>query len=431
MATVKTNLSAEKRIERAHAQLMRHKDFCLFSGVFMVGKVSVSETVPTAMTNGRDVTYGRAFVDSLNDKQLAFVVVHEAMHKAYRHLTVWKGIAKENPQLANAAMDFVINLQIRDSDPHCTVVEMPRDADGKLLGLLDEKYRDMDTKQVYNLLKQKHGGGGNGKGKGGGGQTDGGSGCPSGSGQGDDGDEQHGDSGQNFDDHDWEGANDLSKEEEDELSNEIDNALREGAILAGKLKGKVPRGIDELLHPKVDWKEALRMFIRTSMRGGDKSTWRRPNRRYLGVDIVMPSTISEKAETFVLGVDTSGSIGGELQAQFMGEVKSICDDVMPETVELLYWDSHVARHETYRGGEVENLVNSTKPRGGGGTQPECVPIYLEDKHIAPQCVIMLTDGEFYGDGGWHEWHRTGAPVLWCVVGNKNFVPKHGQSVYVG
>ena len=421
MVTVKANLSAEKRVERAHAQLMRHKDFCLFSGVFMVGKVSVSETVPTAMTNGRDVVYGRAFVDSLNDKQLAFVVVHEAMHKAYRHLTVWNSIAKENPHLANAAMDFVINLQIKDSDPHGYVVEMPRDAEGKLIGLLDEKYRGMDTKQVYNALKKEHGGdGGDGKGGGGGsgGQTDNGSGSPAGQG-----------SGKNFDEHDWEGANELSDKEVDELSNEIDNALREGAILAGKMKGNVPRGIDELLHPKVDWKEALRMFIKTSMRGGDKSTWRRPNRRYLGVDIIMPSTISEKAETFVIGADASGSIFGETMSQFMGEIKSICDDVAPETVELLYWDSHVVARETYRGAEVENLINSTKPRGGGGTQPECVPIYLEAERIEPQCIIMLTDGEFYGDA-WHEWNRTSAPVLWCVVGNKDFVPKYGQSVYV-
>jgi hypothetical protein len=113
----------------------------------------------------------------------------------------------------------------------------------------------------------------------------------------------------------------------------------------------------------------------------------------------------------------------------MGEIKSICDDVAPETVELLYWDSHVVARETYRGAEVENLINTTKPRGGGGTQPECVPIYLEANHIAPQCIIMLTDGEFYGDA-WHEWNRTSAPVLWCVVGNKDFVPKHGQSIYV-
>jgi predicted metal-dependent peptidase len=426
MATMKPDLPAEKRIERAHAQLMKHPDFCLFSGVFMIGKVSISDTHPTACTNGRDVVYGRAFVDSLDDKQLAFVVVHEAMHKAYRHLTVWKNIAKENPQLANAAMDYVINLQIVDSDRSGRVVTMPRDADGKLLGLLDEKYRDMDTKQVYQLLKKEmdeDGDGGNGNG-----QPDNPSGSRSGQGQPQNGNGD-GDS-QGFDEHDWDGARDLSAEEEEALTREVDSALREGAILAGKMKGKVHRGIDELLHPKVDWREALREFVKTHTRGGDQSTWRRPNRRYLGIDIVMPSAVSQKAELFVLGVDTSGSIGGSMLTQFMSEINSICEEVAPETVELLYWDSHVAGRETYRGAEVEQLINTTKPRGGGGTTPECVPIFLEAERIAPQCVIMLTDGEFYGDG-WHEWSRISAPVLWCVVGNKNFVPKYGQSVYVG
>jgi predicted metal-dependent peptidase len=236
--------------------------------------------------------------------------------------------------------------------------------------------------------------------------------------------------GKGFDEHDWKGARDLTEEEEEQLGRDIDNALREGSILAGRLGGNVPRGIDEILHPKVDWREALRMFITSHVRGGDMSTWRRPNRRYLGIDIVMPSSISEKAKTFVIGVDTSDSIGGNGPAQFMGEIKCICDDVTPETVELLYWDSSVAARETYHGAEVTNLTSSTKPAGGGGTSPECVPIFLEAESIEPQCIIMLTDGYFYGDA-WAEWSRTNAPVLWCVVGNKDFVPKHGQSIYVG
>ena len=105
-------LTAEQRIERAHVRLMQSPDFCLFSGVFMIGKVSVSDTCKTAKTNGRDVIYGRAFVDMLNDKQLAFLVVHEAMHKAYRHLTVWSHL--KDKRVANHAMDYVINLQIKD-----------------------------------------------------------------------------------------------------------------------------------------------------------------------------------------------------------------------------------------------------------------------------------------------------------------------------
>ncbi len=418
-------LTAEQRIERAHVRLMQSPDFCLFSGVFMVGKVSVSDTCKTAKTNGRDVIYGGAFVDRRNDKQLAFLVVHEAMHKAYRHLTVWKHLPDK--RVANYAMDYVINLQIRDADPYEKEVAMPRDPmTGKFLGLLDEKYRNMDTKQVYDLLmqEQQEGGGGQGEGEGEGeGQQQGGNGHSS-SGEG-----QTDDSSGGLDDHDWDGAQELTQEEKDDLSREIDSALREGAMLAGKMKGRVPRGIDEILHPKVDWREALREFIKTATRGGDQSTWRRPNRRYLASGIVMPSAETYRAECFAIGIDTSGSIGGPELGRFLGELKSICDEVAPEKVELLYWDSHVAGHETYSRAEQENLTNVTKPQGGGGTTPACVPKYMKEKRIEPQCVVMLTDGYFYGDGC-GDWSDCTAPVLWCVIGNTSFVPTVGQAVSV-
>lgn len=419
-------LTAEQRIERTHVQLMRDKNFCLFSGVFMIGKVEVNERERTASTDGRNVRYGRAFVDRLNDKQLAFLVIHEAMHKAYRHMMVWKKIAKENARLANAAMDYVINLQIVDYDPHGQVVEMPTDEEGNIMGLIDERFRGMDTMQVYEILKREcKGGDGRGRGEGG---NERGHGQP---------DKPSGGSGNNpspsnengFDEHDWDGANDISQDDEEELGREIDHALREGAILAGKMKGNIPRGIDQLLHPKVDWKEALRDFVKAHTKGLDESTWRKPHRKYLGMDIVMPSSIGYKAERISVSVDTSGSIGGELIGRFLGETKLICDDVEPEIVDMLYWDTEVARHEVYAGAEVGGLVNSTKPRGGGGTDPDCVPDYLIKHSIKPQCVVVLTDGYFYK----HEatkWDELGVPVLWCVVGNNEFKPRIGQAVCV-
>ena len=407
-------LSAEKRIERTHVMLMRDKDFCLFSGVFMVGKVEVSDVIPTACTNGKDVIYGRAFVDGLNDKELAFLVLHEAMHKAYRHLMVWQKIAKENPLLANLAMDYVINLQLVDYNKP-DVIQMPRDKDGNLMGALDEKYRGMDTKQVYDLLKQEmenqpESGDGNGQGQEGqAGQGDGKSKC--------------------LDDHDWENAQEMSEEEKEKLAGEIDQALREGAMLAGKMNGNLSKEMDELLHPKVDWKEALREFVKTAMMGNDRSTWRKPHKRYIGMNIVMPSYHSEKIGRIAVGVDTSGSIGTAELSQFLGEVKSICDEVKPEGIDLLYWDSRVAKHEVYNGNEVETLTDATKPAGGGGTEPGCVPQYMSKNNLLPECTVMLTDGYFFG-GGCGDWSGVNSPVLWCVKGNKSFVPSVGKSVYV-
>ena len=78
---------------------------------------------------------------------------------------------------------------------------------------------------------------------------------------------------------------------------------------------------------------------------------------------------------------------------------------------------------------METLIDSTKPKGGGGTTPGCVPKYIIEHRLEPQCTIMLTDGYFFG-GGCGDWGGVNSPVLWCVKGNKQFVPTHGQAVLV-
>jgi len=405
-------LTAEQRIERCHVQMMKHKNFCLFSGLFMIGKVSVldKELPFTAQTNGLDVMYGRGFVDSLNDKQLAFLILHENMHKAYRHLIVWEKLYKENAILANMACDYVINLQIYDYDSRQEVTEFPTTPDGKNLGCLDEAYRGMDAHQVFLELVKKHG-------KNAGkkkvyviGQGD----QPS-----DGNDEGEGEGlPEGLDEHDWEGAQSMTEQEKEAQAKEVESALRQGSILVGKMGGNVDRNISEMLVPKINWKDALREFVKSVTQGKDQTTWRRLHKRYIASDIIMPSSYDEKVGGIVIGIDTSGSIGTEELTQFLSEVKSICDEVSPEKIDVLYWDTHVASRETYQGSELSNLVESTKPAGGGGTEPACVPKYMHKHDMKGECLLMLTDG-YIPDQDPSRW-EIGMPVLWCVKGNRHF-----------
>ena len=139
----------------------------------------------------------------------------------------------------------------------------------------------------------------------------------------------------------------------------------------------------------------------------------------------MPSGISEQVGELVIAIDTSGSIGARELSQFMGEIKGICDQVHPDVVRILYWDTKVCADEKYVGVEVENLLSSTKPAGGGGTMVECVPDYMTEQAIKPQAVIVLTDG--YLGSSWGMWN---CPVLWCIVGNKSARPDVGKYVHV-
>jgi predicted metal-dependent peptidase len=407
-------LVAEQRVEKVHVALMRHKKFCLFSGLFMVGKVTVDETLPTAATDGMDVIYGRSFVDRLDDKQLGFVILHEAMHKAYRHLTTWEKLYKKNASLANAACDYVINLQIKDYDPDEEIVRFPTDENGKVMGLIDERFRGMDAQQVFMILEKEC-------------QPKGGSG---GSPTSEPGDKSapNGNVPQGFDEHLWEQANQMDEQEAEQIAKDIDNALRQGALLAAKMNGGISREIQELLTAKIDWRDVLRDFIKQIAKGKDDSSWRKFNKRLLGSHIYMPTTISTRLDCIAIGVDTSGSIQGEVLTEFLSEIKSICQEVTPNKVELMYWDSRVAGHETYEDGAVETLTDSTKPRGGGGTSPNAVVKFMSEKHIQPDCVVMLTDGCFYDGEG--EWDTINAPLLWCIKDNKLFTHKHGKAVHL-
>ena len=58
-------LTAEQRIERCHIELMKHPQFVAYSGILMIGDSKVDDKTLTASTNGRDVKYGRAFVEKI------------------------------------------------------------------------------------------------------------------------------------------------------------------------------------------------------------------------------------------------------------------------------------------------------------------------------------------------------------------------------
>jgi len=391
-------LTAEQRLDKAVIDIMANPKYVALAGVLMIGKRSVVDNIPTACTDGRNEFYGRAFVEQLNDAELRFLVLHEVYHKLYRHLTTWAWMWKEHPQAANMACDYVINIKICDDNQRDRFATMT----GALtIGCYDEKYRGWDSAEVYNDLKQN--------GEQGGGQ--GGPGQPGGPGS--------------FDEHDWEAAQDMDPEEVKALERELDEALRQGALAAGKMGSGGDRAFEELLAPQINWRDALRDFVTSTCAGSDYSTWKRPNRRYVGVGVYMPSGISEQIGEIVVAIDTSGSIGIRELSTVLSEVKSIAETVHPEAIRLLYWDTKVCGDERYEAHEMHTLVQSTKPAGGGGTMVECVPEYIQTNGIKAQCVIVLTDG--YLGGSWGRWHH---PVMWVVLDNERAAPPNGKVLHV-
>lgn len=389
------NLTAEQRLKKASIAIMAHKEYTAMNGVFMIGDKRIEPDAtkcPTAYTNGKDEVYGKEFVDQCSDANLRFLMIHECKHKLRRDLLVHKHLSKINHRAANMAMDFVINGEIVKAHKQDGFAKM----DGPLaVGCYNPKYDGWSTVQVFNdLMKDAENGGGGGD-------------------------------GEPLDEHGWGDAQDMTEAEQEELQREIDNALRQGAIAAGKLGQDVPRGISELLKPKIDWREVLREFITTTCAGNDYSTWRRPNRRFVSAGVYLPSGISERVGRILTAGDMSGSIGNREQAVILGAIADMSETVKPEGLDMIYWDTEVRRHEAYDAHEVADFVKSTKPSGGGGTDVTCVPEFMREHRLEPQCAIVLTDGHLYR--GWSEWP---CPVLWVIFDNPGAVPTCGSAVHI-
>ena len=422
------------RIKRAHIALMKHPETALYSGVMLMGTTEVVDAKFTAYTDGVNKKYSQWFLEEhmKTEPQLRGLVLHENLHVALKHVVHGKAMFKENAKMANLAADFVVhdiiqNIKGTVSGSQERIVEMPEG------GVYDPMFHNWSMREVYNYLKQhakpKPKGGQKQKGQGGQGNE------PSEGGTGDK-DDQGNDwdtvevNGKTYDvsqqdEHDFEKMLEgMSHEEVKEINDSIDRALREGGMLAGRMGAKVPRSISDLLEPKIDWREALRDFVTSTVKGKDEFTWRRMNKRHMANDIYLPSVENETIGEVIVAIDTSGSIGGRELTEFATELASVCSVCEPERVRVLWWDTAVHGEQVFEG-DYDNIASLLKPLGGGGTHVGCVSNYIKKENLQAECVLVFTDGYVERDIVW----EISSPTLWMITQNKGLdIPLGGKKV---
>lgn len=381
------------RIRKAHVAIMSHKTWCAYSALLACGKVEVKDDCRSAYTDGWNVVYGPAFVESLNDRQLRLLVLHEATHKAYRHLHIYQDIAATCRQTANIAMDHFVNLSLMDTDAGEGFIEMPEHGVQP-----DPKYRGWSVLQIFNdIYKPQDGDEGE-----------------EGDEPGEEGDEPGNKGG--MDDHDWDnpgGDKGGTPEEREKQREEIERAMRQGEILrnrrAGKGAGNSKGAFDDLLKPKVDWRAIMRQFLTVTCSATGESSWSKANRRLLASgDTYMPGEVGKTARHLVIEFDTSGScFGSEQMTAFVSQLVQIVKTIKPKLVTVLYVDSEVVATQQFRNGQI--AVHAVEPAGGGGTDMTAAFRWCTENRIKPDALVVLTDGYTpYGIA-------PGYPVLWAMT----------------
>jgi len=397
-------MTAEAKIQKAHVTLMSNPITALMSGIIMMGKsVVLDDNCPTAYTDGIDKYYGREFIDNLPQEEVNFLVGHENGHILLRHVTRFGAQMKEDAELTNASADYVLNdMLVEANKSHkakskeggyiTPFMKMPEG------GLYDEKYHNWSTNEVLRDLKKQKKEGKNP-------ETN-------------TLDEHRAPTGSSKD----EKETPMSQAQRKELDKKIEEVVRQGGMVVGKLGGDIPQVVKEMLQPVINWEEVTMDFVSQTVKGAEEYAWRPFSKRHIANDIYLPSTIKETLGELIVSVDVSGSGAVSLDA-FSSELQHICTATNPERVRVLWWDTKVTGEQIFSG-NYDNIHSMLKPTGGGGTRPECIIEYLSSENITAEAIIVFTDGLF---GKTPDWDTT-IPTLWVTTWEEKYLPKNCKVV---
>jgi len=337
-----------------------------------VGTIALSmpfefdESIKTAATNGKRIKFNPEFVDSLTDEEVKFLVAHECFHPMLEH-NFRRG--ERQGRRWNMAADYVINKLLTDE----SIGRMPK------VGLLDANIYNAGhgtSEGIYNILPEQDESGGSGAGEPGGPLDD----CE-----------------------DGDGSPAEQQQQQAEWKVKVAQAAQ-AAKMMGKMSANMQRLVDEVLQPKVDWREVLQKFLVKART--DQRSFARFNRRFIAQGLYLPSVSGEQMGEVCFAVDCSGSIDQKTVNQFAAEIKRVKEDLMPERIHVLYFDSEVSHVESYE--QHDDL--DIKPHGGGGT--DFAPVFdkIIELGINPVAIVFLTDlcCNSFGD-------QPDAPVLWVTT----------------
>lgn len=349
----------------------------------------------TAWTDGARIYFNEKFVEEMSRAEFTGVLLHEVLHVALMHVP---RMNQYNPLKWNYATDYVINLMVTELGN-----QLGGNGEDKKIALppnvlYDEKWAGYSSEQVYAELpdpEEQEGCGGEGEGEG----------CAS-NGNPSGGQTQQGRNPLEGDMHKGE----LTPEEMQKAKDHwqaVTAAAATSARMRGELPGGVLRELDELLYPKVDWRQVVMEFVQQFPIDYD---WFRRDRRRLADTFIIPEMTGERIQLAV-AVDTSGSIGEEELRAMLSETYGLMSSFGRVELIVMSCDAQVQTVEHIT--SAEDLAN-VKLAGGGGTRFEPVFEYLEENYPDTQALIYFTDGYGSYPSDDYRWK-----TLWVVFGNYN------------
>ncbi len=402
-----------KRLIKARMRLLMSHGF--YGLLLMHMGYSISEDVKTARTDGEKIIFSPSFLESLSDKELDYVLLHEILHIVFEH---YRKRSDFDAEAFDRAADIVVNSQIlfenrfdlssitiagRGAGAHLA----PNGKEGykytveEIYEMIYETTEKMPKEMRKELASSAAGSSGS--------------------------DDKDGKGKSSWDDHDAWGED---ENRDDELTGTWDKRIEDaarsvmngsGSLKAGSVPSHIARKLRELANPQTDWRTILSEFVQEEV---TDFTFTPPDRRFDDSPFFLPD-YNEKEDSvkdILFMIDTSGSMNDEMISAVFSEVKGALTQFNGRLKGLLgFFDADVKMPVEFE--SVEDLL-AIKPIGGGGTNFFNIFEFVQKrmKDNLPQSIVILTDG--YAEFPEEE-SALGIPVLWLIC-NDVVTPPWGR-----
>ena len=307
-----------------------------------------------------EMAYNPDFFESLSDVEKAGVLKHEFYHLIFEHVTSRKPEGVKH-MVWNICADLAINSHLQGELPDMACMPGVGPYEWAPVGKSYEWYK-------ANWQEPEQDENGEGEGEGG------------------EGAEQD-----SFDDHSqWGGegteegatANEIAKER---LKEALKEAAEEAARSTGwgSVSAQTRKDILERLKVKVDWKKALRYFVKTSQRAAKKSTVRRLNSRFPYIHAGRKVT---RTANIMIAVDQSGSVDDAMLIKIFSAMDALSKIA---TFTVVPFDTEVNEEHVFEWKKGKR--HQTKRVSMGGTCFQSVTDYCNKNNF--DGLVIATDME--------------------------------------
>lgn len=409
-------LNIEQKIKRSKIQMFKKSPF--FSVLLLKMKMKeqerheILEALGWQNTMGVDnqgnIYWDREWISKLTEEELTGVLAHEVMHVCLMHI---ERVGTKDPRLFNVANDIVVNYVLKENDfvlpkegyhpdIHAKTMTIPW-LNNYVINDVNKKSSERIYEELYPLLPPPEKCPDcNGSGQQGGGESQEGEGQGNCNGQ-------HQKNGkpcscgghgqrnipQGFDQHrygDKSGKKETKSQKAKRIRDMKSNIAQ--AVTTAREQGKFPdslaRMIDDILEPKINWKEKLYKYVVAQIQYD--FSYDQCSKRTISLGVFTPRPVCESVH-IVVSIDTSGSIQNSELKEFFAEIKGIADNFANINMDIIVCDAQV--HETFsiKNTEIDDLIG-LKLSGGGGTSHR--PIYEHVNEHIHDCKVLLnfTDG---------------------------------------